>query len=192
MSENRIIKLDKVESKLLQFVQSAIDKDGHREVLQCVHLNGEIVGCDGHRLHAIKETGNAWFDHLEGIAHIDKLRAGENYIEPIFEESIQDKYPDYKAVLPVTDNGVLIGINPQFLMDICKYADKDSILYILIRGSDKPIEIKGTCQDSDIYALVMPMHTGGIESWRQRWQPQGTKIIETEPEESSDSQEVVV
>lgn len=177
--QQKIFKLDKQESKLLQFVQTACSDDDARPVLQKICMNGGIAAADGFRLHVIENTGNEEFDALEGVAGINKLRAGENYIEPTFVDYEQTQFPEYRQICPKTDNGVLIGIDPRFLGDVCKYADKDTPLYILIQGPNKPIEIKGTCQGQDMYALIMPMHVT-LDDYREKYQPQETVIIQTE------------
>lgn len=190
MTEQNIIKLDKEQSKKLQFVQAATSKDrDSRPILERISVNGEIVGCDGFRLHAIEKTGNEEFDNLGGIVEIGKLRAGENFVEPVKDKDIQDIYPEYENICPQVQGGVMISLNPAFLADICKFADKGTSIQLMIHGSDKPIEVKGYCQDQEFYALIMPMHySDGQEGYYKRFQPRKSISAEDHPKSNGESE----
>jgi hypothetical protein len=171
-----IIKLDKEASKRLQFVQAATSKQQHT-IFSRISANGDIVGADGLRLHAIRETGNVFFDDLvKGVVEISKIKAGANYIEPVMHEDEQDRYPEYHQAIPKLQNGIMISINPRFLKEVCQFMDSDTPLHIMIRGDGKPIEIKGTCQGEDAYALIMPMnYEYGKEGYFKKYAPEAEK-----------------
>jgi len=148
-----MIKLNKVQSRKLQFIKSATSKDNSRPALQTVNVNGQVAGCDGFRLHIV-ESISPEFDHLQGMVETGKVRAGENILDTSMYEYAT--YPEYKQGCPTGDSGNIIAMDPAFLLDICKYADKGSTLYIRQSQPSMPIVIKGTIQDDDFYAVVMP------------------------------------
>jgi hypothetical protein len=130
------------------------------------------------------ESVSPEFDEIKGIVETGKVRAGENILDPTL---IEGKYPEYKEICPKVQGGVMISINSQYLLDICKYADKGEPIHIMMHGETKPLEVKGTVQGESFYALIMPMHGYGKEGFYNAFQPHDT--IPTPQEEESTPQE---
>lgn len=167
-----MIKIDKSDSKKLQFLLAAINKDESRPILKCVDFNDAAVTTDGFRLHALntEDLINEDLKSLKGTFDLGKVRAGENIIDP--EPFDSGDYPEYQNILPKQNHGALIVLKPKFLVEFCKYLDKDKPVYIMLRGSDKPIELKGTLDDTDVYGIIMPMHWGeSTDDYAEKWEP---------------------
>lgn len=169
-----MIKIDKSDSKKLQFLLAATEKNGSRPALEGVNFTDAAVTVDGRRLHAldIEDLTNEDLASLKGTFDMGKVRAGENIIDP---QPIDDDYPDYLEIMPKQNHGALIALDPKFLIDFCKYLDKSKPVYLKFRGSDKPIELKGTLDGVDVYGIIMPRHTKP-EYYDEKWEP--TKDVE--------------
>ena len=153
---NAVVRLDKSKTKLAQFIQRAQSTDTARPILNGINVNGEVVACDGWRLHSISTRALPELDAFTGeTVDLGKIRAGENLLEG---EVIDGTFPDYDQIIPKTDPIVVFGANPAFLVDAIKTFDKGEAVTIKVHGPNNPIELHGTIDGVDVYALIMPMH----------------------------------
>ncbi len=166
---NEVIRLDKSDSKIAQFIQRAQSADESRPILTGMNINGSITACDGHRLHAIKSTDLPQVGQLEGLTvDIGKVRAGDNLLETT---EIEGRYPDYFQIMPTANEStVTFAVDPGFLVDACKTLDKGEPITIVVHSPLQPVELHGTLEDKPVYALIMPMHIPeGLE--KNAWRP---------------------
>ena len=157
-------KLDKNQSKVMQFVKTVASSDKSRPTLETVHFNTEyMVACDGFKLVAVDKPDD--LKDLSGNFKTSKVKAGENYLE-LDEQDCN--YPEYNNILPCLDEekfipSAKIGINPAFLADIAKFADPNKGIVITAYDKDTPIEVSGFIKQDRhddpkrFYALIMPM-----------------------------------
>ena len=164
--DNTMIKLDRSDSKILKWVQSAKGTDDARPVLTGTYFHkGNMVCVDGWRLN-ITEAPRS-LGELEGLKNTGKVRAGENILD------IQDQggtYPEYEQIIPKTDPTIRIGVNVTLLLELLKGLDKDSTLVIDVHNPGTPIELHGKIEEQKTYSLIMPMTIGDTEYKRPNYQ----------------------
>ena len=167
---NAVIRLNKSDSKIAQFIQRAQSTDTARPVLNGINVNGSVSACDGYRLHAVKSDDIPQLGQLQGLTvDIGKVRAGENLLEAAV---VEGTYPDTSQIMPAaTDDSVTFAVNPAFLVDACKTLDKDEAVTIVVHSPNQPVEIHGTLEGLPVYALIMPMHTGNDSLTGYNWRP---------------------
>jgi DNA polymerase III sliding clamp (beta) subunit (PCNA family) len=166
------VKMNKLQSKLVNWVKRAVSKDDARPVLNGININGAVVGVDGFRLHAI--PSNVVQEVVDDIGEdstvaLPSLKVGENIVEP---EPIEGTFPDYLQILPTKDHAVAIGVNPKFLIDALRDMDKGDAVRIVVYDENSPIEVHGRINDLPTYAIIMPMHLGNtVEDGALYWRP---------------------
>ena len=176
------IRINKHESKVLKWLQSAASKDTDREAINGINSNGNYAAVDGWRLHAVPGNNEPDLPQgmlvqlPEGTRQYGKIPA-DGLIE--VPEAMPYEFPDYSQIIPKVepgqdrDNPIMeIAVNPQFLIDALKGFLKSSpeTCYIRVHGPNKPIEIMGKIETKDgctpAYALVMPMHIDNPNYWK--------------------------
>jgi hypothetical protein len=167
------IKLNKIQSKLLAWVQRAIDPDEDREPLTGAYVSDSIVGSDGVRLIAVKtesvlEDWDLVFN--DQVVRFGKIKAGENILEPQVLEHAT--FPDYmENVLPTGDPTFVTAFNPKFMIDFCRGLDKDEAVRIVFYGRLSPFELHGTMEGEPVYGLIMPMDSEHADIAARTWRP---------------------
>lgn len=170
-----VIKMNRSESKIAQFVQRAVSDDDARPILCGMNVNEQVVGAsDGFRFHAVQASSiPALAEDEEKTLNLGKIRNGENLLEP---EEIPGRFPDTTQLIPTSEPLVRFAINPKFLVDACKTLDKDSPVCITVYSDLNPIEIQGVINELPVYALVMPMHLESHGCPDLNWRPNKGKI----------------
>ncbi len=64
---NAVIRLNKSDSKIAQFIQRARSTDTARPVLNGINVNGNVVACHGWRLHAVESSAIPDIGKMEGL-----------------------------------------------------------------------------------------------------------------------------
>ena len=153
---NTVVRLDKNETKIAQFIQRAQSTDESRPILNGINVNGSVVAVDGFRLHAVStETLYPFADLAGKTVDVGKIRSGDNLLEA---EEIEGNYPDWQQILPTTEPVVKIQVDPAFLVDACKTLDKGEAITVVIHDNLSPFEIHGTINGEPVYAMIMPMN----------------------------------
>lgn len=153
--DSQILKLDKKESKLIEWVNRAKSTDISRPALQSTNFNSEISAVDGWRHHKIDKLESI---DLNGQFEMPKIRAGENIIEIEPMDSDYD-YPDVEEAIYLqlnTKEPVLtIKMNPKLLMDALR--GLKGMVKLTFYDSESPMIIEGELEDEDVTALIMAM-----------------------------------
>ena len=160
------IRINKHDSKVLKWLQSATSKDIDRPVLMGINTDGNHAACDGWRLHVVPSFGIVGLPDgtrqygkipTDGLVEIPEPSP---YDFPTYNQIIPRDEPDHNSDEPVCE----IAVNPQFLIDALKGFVKSSpeTCFLRMRGPNHPLEIQGKIETNDestpAYALVMPMH----------------------------------
>lgn len=153
-------------NKRIIFLQDACTKDGKREQLDRVNIDDRnTTATNGFKLHAI-ETPEEVKERGCYMVNNGKVRAADQFIN--LHDPTEKEFPDFSQVLPIQNgDGCTIGINAKMLSDTLKHFDAGVI--IKIKAPTQPVEIFGTVQGHNAYALIMPMY---IEADSYTWRPE--------------------
>ena len=154
--DNKYIKqVNKEDAKALKWVSHACSKD--RPTLTGIKINnGEIVACDGFRLH-IAPTPTAL---VEGDGSILKP-VNTLTVTPKIEEFevIEADYPDVESITNQDPEQVTssIAISQKLLADLKSMPTESNMLTFTFTKDSEPIHISGA---EGYRAVIMPMHKG--------------------------------
>ena len=153
------IKINKHNSKVLKWLQSAASKDKNRPVLTGINIDKNYsrfwaVTADGWRLHIVPK------DELEelpeGLRDYGKIPASGIIEEP---DIIDGTFPDVLQIIPRKEPVLEIAVNSKFLIDTLKGLDSMAILKF--HGANEPMEILGNIKTTEgstpAYAVIMPI-----------------------------------
>lgn len=140
-------------NKLTIFLQSACTNDGRREQLDRVNITDKhMIATDGFKLHATP-TPEAVTERGCYFINNGKARVSDQSLN--FHDPTDKEFPDFTRVLPNSESAY-IAMDARKLASTLKHFDGGVI--IKIRSKTEPIEIFGTVQGEQAYALIMPMH----------------------------------
>ena len=161
------IRINKHDSKVLKWLQSAASKDTE-SILAGINSNGNNAACDGWRLHIVPPTDLV--ELPDGTRQYGKIPA-DGLVE--LPDAQEGTYPEYNQIIPQGEPVLEIGVNPQFLIDALKGFLKSDPEMVRLRFHDtnKPMELFGKIETKDGttpgYALIMPMHIGdNNDTWK--------------------------
>ena len=169
MSESRIVKLvSKNETKRVRWLQKATDKN--RTSLEGIHVkNGSTVSTDGYKMFASTTPGG--FESPDPVTLRIDLPASSTIAEV---STIEERFPDYTAILPKTEPVFSINVDARLLADAlaaCTGRDlTDRIVRLVFHGDNQPMEMFGRMSDNPVYALIMP--TSKERSPERTWRPE--------------------
>ena len=152
------IKINKHNSKVLKWLQSAASKSDYRLALMGINVDENLTAVDGHRVHITQTTDIV--ELPKGLRDYGKIPASGIIEEP---EAIDDKFPDVMQIVPREEPVFEIAVKPRFLIDALKgfLFKPDSFIVFKFYGADKPMEILGNVETEDNstpgYALIMPV-----------------------------------
>ena len=150
-----VVTLTKAECKLVNWMRKSLANDDDRPVLNAMFINGELVCCDGSRLITAPTP--------EGLkTHTGKLLTYKGNFRPdvpTVVTAIEDKYPDYKQVMPMDKPFASFCVNPKFMIDaLVGYAPDMPVTVNLHRGTLMVIGKTDTDNDTvQVKSLIMPM-----------------------------------
>ena len=150
------IRIDKHNSKILKWLQSASSKDKDRPVLHGINKDKDLASADGWRVHIVEGES---IELPEGLRDYGKIPTEGIIEEP---EIIEGSFPDILQILPRKEPVFEIAVNAKFLIDALKgLLSQESSVIFRFHSHDEPIEILGNIETKDEstpgYALIMPM-----------------------------------
>ena len=148
------IKINKHNSKVLKWLQSAVSKDKNRPVLTGINANENLATADGWRLHIVHQ--DELIELPEGLRDYGKIPASGIIEVP---DVIEGQFPDVLQVIPRKEPVLEIAINSKFLIDTLKGLDSMAILKF--HGANEPMEVLGNIKTTEgstpAYAVIMPI-----------------------------------
>lgn len=162
------IKINRHDSKVLKWLQSAASKDQAREVLNGINVNGNYTAADGFRLHVVDPSGLV--ELPEGTRDYGKIPASGLVEEP---EAMPYSFPEYQQIIPRSDPVFEISVNPKLLLEALKgFVYDDQPVLLRFHSATAPMEVLGKIETKDgetsAYAIIMPMHLDDAPS---QWKP---------------------
>jgi hypothetical protein len=166
----KTIETTKDTAQAINWVNKTVSKDDARPVLETVNTNGHLLSADGHRLHA----ANVKLDLEPGLYTYKTVGTTVIATE---SELTPSNYPNTDVIIPKGIRYVEIAINPKYLADALSGMDNMARIFIQVKEDEtqsvihvtQPIQVFGhTKDDTELYALVMPMHDTNHELG---WQP---------------------
>jgi hypothetical protein len=169
---SNFVVFDKMQAQVLKWLKRGAAKDNDRPIMQCLHVEDDwIVSADGFHLFVTK-AGQMFKQHdlPPGDYEIDLISSASRAAGVVVDvNGLRDtyntgpEYPKWRSIVPSEEVKSWAVVNPQLLIEILQ--GMKGLVKIGLNGKDQMVEIMGKLSDeeTDVYAVLMPIHTNNDE-----------------------------